>query len=84
MDIFETIHGLPVLASILLAITVSFVLLALVNYSIALFVERRRPPTGRFIEVNGRESSRRLWPCGHGRSARAPWTALPWFRTRAG
>jgi pimeloyl-ACP methyl ester carboxylesterase len=53
MDIFESIHGLPVLASILLAITVSFVLLALVNYSIALLAERRRPPTGRFIEVNG-------------------------------
>jgi hypothetical protein len=53
MNIFETIHGLPVWASVLLAVTVSFVLLALVNYSIALFVERRRPPTGRFIEVNG-------------------------------
>src|SRR3954468_7627100 len=53
MNIFETIRGLPVWASVLLAVTVSFVLLALVNYSIALFVERRRPPTGRFIEVNG-------------------------------
>src|SRR3954468_24865137 len=53
MNIFETIRGLPVWASVLLAVTVSFVLLALVNYSIALFVERRRPPTGRFIEGNG-------------------------------
>src|SRR3954451_9520784 len=53
MNIFETIHGLPVWASVLLAVTVSFVLLALVNYSIALFVERRRPPTCRFIEVSG-------------------------------
>jgi pimeloyl-ACP methyl ester carboxylesterase len=53
MGIVETIRGLPVWASVLLAVTVSFVLLALVNYSIALFVERRRPPTGRFIEVNG-------------------------------
>jgi pimeloyl-ACP methyl ester carboxylesterase len=53
MNIFETMHGLPVWASVLLAITAALVLLAVVNYSIALLTERRRPPTGRFIEVNG-------------------------------
>jgi pimeloyl-ACP methyl ester carboxylesterase len=53
MNILETIHGLPVWASVLLAITAALVLLALVNYSIALLAERRRPPTGRFVEVNG-------------------------------
>ena len=53
MDMFETFHGLPVWAAVLLAITAALVLLALVNYSIALLAERRRPPTGRFIEVNG-------------------------------
>jgi hypothetical protein len=37
MDIFETIPGLPFWASVLLAVMVSFVLLALVNYSIELF-----------------------------------------------
>ena len=53
MNIFEILHGLPVWASVLLAITAALVLLAVVNYSIALLTERRRPPTGRFIEVNG-------------------------------
>ena len=53
MNIFEILHGLPVWASVLLAITAALVLLAVVNYSIALLAERRRPPTGRFIEVNG-------------------------------
>jgi pimeloyl-ACP methyl ester carboxylesterase len=53
MNIFEILHGLPVWASVLLAITAALVLLAVVNYSIALLTERRRPPTGRFIEANG-------------------------------
>jgi pimeloyl-ACP methyl ester carboxylesterase len=53
MDIFETLHGLPFWASVLLAISAVLVLLALVNYSIALLAERRHPPTGRFLEVNG-------------------------------
>jgi pimeloyl-ACP methyl ester carboxylesterase len=53
MNIFETIHGLPVWASVLLAITAALVLLAVVNYSIALLAERLCPPTGRFLEVNG-------------------------------
>src|SRR5438270_9871788 len=53
MDIFETIHRLPFWASVLLAISAVLVLLALVNYSVARLAERRHPPTGRFIEVNG-------------------------------
>lgn len=53
MNPFDTIHGLPIWLSILLAVIALYVVLAIVNYAVARLAERRHPPAGTFIEVNG-------------------------------
>src|SRR5215211_843332 len=53
MNLFDSIHTLPVWLSVLLAVTVTFAVLALVNHAVARLAERRHPPAGTFIEVDG-------------------------------
>src|SRR5919199_515382 len=53
MNPFGSLHTLPVWLSVLLAVTVIFAALALVNHAVARLVERRHPPAGTFIEVDG-------------------------------
>lgn len=53
MNLFDSIHTLPVWLSVLLAVTAIFAVLALVNSAVARWAERRHPPAGTFIEVDG-------------------------------
>jgi len=53
MTFSETVQGLPLWLSIVLAVVAVLVLLAIVNYAVARWAERRHPPTGAFLEVDG-------------------------------
>src|SRR5215210_7708446 len=53
MNLFDSIHTLPVWLSVLLAVTAIFAVLALVNHAVARLAERRHPPAGTFIKVDG-------------------------------
>ena len=53
MNLFDSIHALPVWLSVLLAVTAIFAVLALVNQAVARLAERRHPPAGTFIKVDG-------------------------------
>ncbi len=53
MNLFDSIHTLPVWLSVLLAVTAIFAVLALVNHAVARLAERRHPPAGAFIKVDG-------------------------------
>src|SRR5215203_5207369 len=53
MNLFDSIQALPVWVSVLLAVTAIFAVLALVNSAVARLAERRHPPAGTFIDVDG-------------------------------
>src|ERR671921_2174741 len=53
MNLFDSLHTLPVWLSVLLSVTVIFAVLALVNHAVPRLAERRHPPAGQFIEVDG-------------------------------
>ncbi len=53
MNSLETTQGLPLWLSVLLAVAAVLIVLALVNYAVARWAERRHPPRGAFLEVDG-------------------------------
>ena len=53
MNTLDSAQGLPTWLSILLAIAVVLALLAVVNYAVARWAERKHPPTGAFLDVDG-------------------------------
>jgi pimeloyl-ACP methyl ester carboxylesterase len=53
MDFIDSTQGLPFWTYAPLAVTVTLVALALVNYTVARLAERRHPPAGAFLEVGG-------------------------------
>jgi pimeloyl-ACP methyl ester carboxylesterase len=53
MNASESLQHLPLWLIIFLVGVVILVLLALVNYAVACLAERRHPPTGSFMEVDG-------------------------------
>src|SRR5215213_6443058 len=53
MNLLDSIQGMPLWLSIPLAALAVLVLLALVNNIVARVAERRHPPRGKFVEVDG-------------------------------
>src|SRR5215217_8270086 len=53
MNLLDSIQGMPLWLSISLAALAVLVLLALVNNVVARVAERRHPPRGKFVEVDG-------------------------------
>ncbi len=53
MDLLDNTQGLPLWLSVFLAVVAVLVLLALVNHAVARWAERRHPPEGAFLEVDG-------------------------------
>jgi pimeloyl-ACP methyl ester carboxylesterase len=53
MNLLDSTQGMPLWLSIPLAVVAILALLALVNYAVARWAERRHPPEGKFIEVDG-------------------------------
>src|SRR5215211_6594339 len=53
MNLLDSTQGMPTWLSILLIVALVLVLLAAVNYAVARWAERRHPPEGKFIEVDG-------------------------------
>src|SRR5829696_3504372 len=53
MNPLDSTQGMPTWLSILLIIALVLVVLAIVNYAVARWAERKHPPEGKFIEVNG-------------------------------
>ena len=53
MNPLENIQGMPTWLSVLLIVALVLVVLAVVNYAVARWAERRHPPEGKFIEVDG-------------------------------
>ena len=53
MDLPNSAQGLPSWLVILLAVAAVLTVLALVNHVVARLAERRHPPRGKFIEVDG-------------------------------
>src|ERR1700712_1838980 len=53
MNVVDSTPGLPLWLSALLLVTAILVVLALVNYAVARLAERRHPPTGAFLDIDG-------------------------------
>src|SRR5215213_5997983 len=53
MNLLDSTQGMPTWLSVLLIIVLVLVVLAIVNYAVARWAERKHPPEGKFIEVNG-------------------------------
>ena len=53
MNLLDSTQGMPLWLSVSLAVVAVLVLLALVNHAVARWAERRHPPEGEFIEVDG-------------------------------
>ena len=53
MNLFDILQGLPLWSAILLVVAATLALLALVNSAVARWAERRHPPAGTFIDVDG-------------------------------
>jgi pimeloyl-ACP methyl ester carboxylesterase len=53
MNPLDSTQGMPTWLSVLLIIALVLVVLAIVNYAVARWAERKHPPEGKFIEVNG-------------------------------
>src|SRR3954463_1458760 len=53
MSLFDSLQGLPLWLALLLVVAATLALLALVNFAVARWAERRHPPAGTFIKVDG-------------------------------
>jgi pimeloyl-ACP methyl ester carboxylesterase len=53
MNLPDSTQGMPTWLSVLLIVTLVLVVLAIVNYAVARWAERRHPPEGKFLEVDG-------------------------------
>ncbi len=53
MSLFDTVRDLPFWLAVPLAIVAVLGVLALVNHAVARWAERRHPPAGKFMEVDG-------------------------------
>jgi pimeloyl-ACP methyl ester carboxylesterase len=53
MNLLDSAQGMPTWLSILLIVALVLVVLALVNHAVARWAERKHPPEGKFIEVDG-------------------------------
>jgi pimeloyl-ACP methyl ester carboxylesterase len=53
MNLLDSTQGMPLWLSIPLAVVAVLVLLAVVNYAVARWAERKHPPKGAFLEVDG-------------------------------
>ena len=53
MNIVDSTQGLPLWLSALLTIAAILLVLALVNYAASRLAERRHPPTGAFLDIDG-------------------------------
>jgi pimeloyl-ACP methyl ester carboxylesterase len=53
MNLLDSTQDMPTWLSILLVVALVLILLAVVNYAVARWAERKHPPEGAFLEVNG-------------------------------
>ena len=53
MNLLDSAQGMPTWLLVLLIVALVLVLLAVLNYAVARWAERRHPPEGKFIEVDG-------------------------------
>src|SRR5215211_5459373 len=53
MNPLENIQCIPTWLSVLLIVALVLLALAVANYAVARWAERRHPPEGKFIEVDG-------------------------------
>jgi pimeloyl-ACP methyl ester carboxylesterase len=53
MNPLDSTQGMPTWLSILLIVALVLVVLAIVNHAVARWAERRHPPEGKFLEVDG-------------------------------
>ena len=53
MNIVDSTPGMPLWFSALLLVAAILVVLALVNYTVSRLAERRHPPTGAFLDIDG-------------------------------
>src|SRR5215210_607935 len=53
MNLLDSTQGMPWWLSVLLIIALVLVVVALVNHAVARWAERRHPPEGKFVEVDG-------------------------------
>lgn len=53
MNLLDSNQGMPTWLSILLIVALVLVVLAVVNHAVARWAERRHPPEGKFVEVDG-------------------------------